>query len=119
MNGTALQVIVVNYESCWRLEKEVSKWRPDIIVCDESSKIKNPQTAQSKALHRLGRISKYNMILTGTPTPGSPLDFFSQYKFLSDSILGTSYYLFRNQYAILGGYQLPPGIRSQNLAALA
>ena len=75
MNGTALQVIVVNYESCWRLEKEVAKWRPDIIVCDESSKIKNPQTAQSKALHRLGRISKYNMILTGTPTTGSPLDF--------------------------------------------
>ena len=118
MNGTALQVIVVNYESCWRLEKEVAKWRPDIIVCDESSKIKNPQTAQSKALHRLGRISKYNMILTGTPTTGSPLDFFSQYKFLDESILGTSYYLFRNKYAILGGYQRHQVIGYQNLAEL-
>lgn len=116
MNGTALQVIVVNYESCWRLEKEVAKWRPDIIVCDESSKIKNPQTAQSKALHRLGRISRYNMILTGTPTTGSPLDFFSQYKFLDESILGTSYYLFRNKYAILGGYQRHQVIGYQNLA---
>ena len=47
MNGTALQVIVVNYESCWRLEKEVAKWRPDIIVCDESSKIKNRRAARS------------------------------------------------------------------------
>ena len=118
MNGTALQVIVVNYESCWRLEKEVAKWRPDIIVCDESSKIKNPQTAQSKALHRLGRISKYNIILTGTPTTGSPLDFFSQYKFLDESILGTSYYLFRNKYAILGGYQRHQVIGYQNLAKL-
>lgn len=118
MNGTALQVIVVNYESCWRLEKEVSKWRPDIIVCDESSKIKNPQTAQSKALHRLGRFSKYNMILTGTPTTGSPLDFFSQYKFLDESILGPSYYLFRNKYAILGGYQRHQVIGYQNLAEL-
>ncbi len=105
MNGAALQVIVVNYESCWRLEKEITKWHPDLIVCDESSKIKTPSASQSKALHRLGRITKYNMILTGTPITGSPLDVFSQYKFLDDSIFGSSFYLFRNRYAIMGGYQ--------------
>lgn len=105
MNGAALQVIVVNYESCWRLEKEITKWNPDLIVCDESSKIKTPSAAQSKALHRLGRITKYNMILTGTPITGSPLDVFSQYKFLDESIFGTSFYLFRNRYAIMGGFQ--------------
>lgn len=105
MQGAALQIIVVNYESCWRLETEISKWSPDLIVCDESSKIKTPSASQSKALHRLGRQSKYNIILTGTPITGSPLDIFSQYKFLDDSIFGTSFYLFRNRYAILGGYQ--------------
>ena len=105
MQGAALQIIVVNYESCWRLETEISKWNPDLIVCDESSKIKTPSASQSKALHRLGRQSKYNIILTGTPITGSPLDIFSQYKFLDDSIFGTSFYLFRNRYAILGGYQ--------------
>lgn len=105
MQGAALQIIVVNYESCWRLETEITKWKPDLIVCDESSKIKTPSASQSKALHRLGRQSKYNIILTGTPITGSPLDIFSQYKFLDDSIFGTSFYLFRNRYAILGGYQ--------------
>ena len=105
MNGAALQVIVVNYESCWRLEKEITKWHPDLIVCDESSKIKTPSASQSKALHRLGRISRYNIILTGTPITGSPLDIFSQYKFLDDSIFGGSFYLFRNRYAVMGGYQ--------------
>ena len=105
MQGQALQIIVVNYESCWRLEAEITKWKPDLIVCDESSKIKNPSASQSRALHRLGRITKYNMILTGTPITGSPLDIFSQYKFLDERILGTSFYLFRNRYAILGGYQ--------------
>ncbi len=105
MQGAALQIIVVNYESCWRLESEITKWKPDLIVCDESSKIKTPSASQSKALHRLGRQSKYNIILTGTPITGSPLDIFSQYKFLDDSIFGTSFYLFRNRYAILGGYQ--------------
>ena len=105
MNGSALQVIVVNYESAWRLESEIAKWQPDMIVCDESSKIKNPTTAQSKALHKLGKQSKHNVILTGTPVTNNPLDFFSQYKFLNEEILGSSYYLFRNRYAVMGGYQ--------------
>ena len=102
--GTKLQVAVVNYESCWRIEKEIAIWKPDMIICDESSKIKNPQAKQSKALHRLGKISKHNIILTGTPVTNNPLDFFSQYKFLDESIFGGSYYSFRARYAVMGGY---------------
>lgn len=105
MIGEDLQVIVVNYESCWRVEGELFRWRPDMIICDESSKIKNPQAKCSKALHRLGKNSTYNLILTGTPITNSPLDFFSQYKFLDEGIFGASFYAFRNQYAIIGGYQ--------------
>ena len=78
MIGNGLQIIVVNYESCWRLEAELTRWHPDMIVCDESSKIKNPQAKCSKALHRLGKISSYNLILTGTPITNSPLDFWRQ-----------------------------------------
>ncbi len=102
--GNKLQVAVVNYESCWRMEKEIADWKPDMIICDESSKIKNPQAKQSKALHRLGKKSKHNIILTGTPVTNNPLDFFSQYKFLDEDIFGGSYYAFRSKYAIMGGY---------------
>lgn len=105
MVGTGLQVIVVNYESCWRLEAELRKWKPDMIVCDESSKIKNAQAKCSKALHKLGKLSEYNVILTGTPITNSPLDFFSQYKFLDENIFGGSFYSFRSKYAIIGGFQ--------------
>ena len=118
MNGIGLQVIVVNYESCWRLEAELTKWKPDIIVCDESSKIKNPQAKCSKALHRLGKISSYNLILTGTPITNSPLDFFSQYKFLDERIFGGSFYGFRSYYAILGGYQNHQIVGYKHLAEL-
>ena len=55
MDSAGLAVIVVNYESCWRLETDIARWRPDMIVCDESSKIKNPQAKCSKALHQIGR----------------------------------------------------------------
>lgn len=118
MNGIGLQVIVVNYESCWRLESELAKWKPDIIVCDESSKIKNPQAKCSKALHRLGKLSSYNLILTGTPITNSPLDFFSQYKFLDERIFGGSFYGFRSYYAILGGYQNHQIVGYKHLAEL-
>jgi len=118
MQGTALQIIVVNYESCWRLEQEIAEWKPDMIVCDESSKIKNPTTSQSKALHRLGRGTKYNVILTGTPITNNPLDFFSQYKFLDEDILGGSFYLFRNRYAVMGGYQNHQIVGYRHLAEL-
>lgn len=114
MNGGGLQVIVMNYESVWRLEgtgKEngkpdeiISKWKPDMIVCDESSKIKNPTAKQSKALHKLGKQARYNIILTGTPVCNSPLDFFSQYKFLDESIFGKSFFSFRIRHAILGRF---------------
>jgi SNF2 family DNA or RNA helicase len=104
MTGTDLQVVVLNYESTWRLEEELRKWKPDVIVCDESSRIKNPNAKQSKALHRLAKLAKYRLILTGTPIQNNPLDFFSQYKVLDESIFGPSYYAFRSRYATLGGY---------------
>ena len=99
-----LQVAVINYESAWRMEGELAFWRPSIIVCDESTKIKNPQAKQSKAMHRLGRVSKHNFILTGTPITNNPLDFYSQYKFLDEKIFGSSFYVFRAKYAVMGGY---------------
>lgn len=118
MKGDGLQVAVVNYESCWRLEAEIAKWNPDMIVCDESSKIKNPQAKQSKALHRLGKQSRYNLILTGTPITNNPLDFFSQYKFLDESIFGASFYSFRARYAIIGGYGNHQIVGYRNMAEL-
>lgn len=102
--STNLTVVIVNYESAWRLEGELAKWGAELIICDESTKIKNPTARCSKCLHRLGKKSMYNMILTGTPVVNNPLDLFSQYKFLDDSIFGGSYYAFRAKHAVLGGY---------------
>ena len=104
MTGTALQVLVVNYESAWRLEKELAKWQPDMIVCDEGHKIKTHNIAASKALHRLGARAKYRLLLTGTVITNKPIDVFSQYKFADPKVYGSSFYLFRNRYFDMVGY---------------
>lgn len=104
MQGHSLQVAVVNYESVWRLEKEIAQWNPDFIIADESHKIKTHNTAVSKAMHRLGYKTKYRMILTGTIITNKAIDVFSQYKFVDPTIFGNSFYAFRNKYFDMVGY---------------
>jgi len=103
--GNGLRVAVINYEASWRMIEELKKWQPDMIIADESQRIKTPTAAQSKGMHKLGDIAKYKMILSGTPVQNSPLDVYSQYRFLDKTIFGTSYYAFRTRYARMGGYQ--------------
>ena len=104
MNGAALQVVVVNYESAWRLEKDLSAWRPDLIIADEGHKIKTHNTAASKALHRLGRAAEYRLLLTGTVITNKAVDVFSQFKFANPAIFGQSFYAFRSRYFDMVGY---------------
>lgn len=114
-----LQGVIINYESVWRLEDELKKWKPDMIICDESQKIKNARAKQSRAVIRLGKLAKYRMILTGTPVTQNPLDIFSQYLFLDPSIFGTSFTSFRNRYAVMGGFNNYQIIKFKNLEELA
>ena len=98
----ALKIAVINYESSWRLKSELAAWAPQMIICDESQRIKEPTSAQSKGMHELAEGSRYRLILTGTPVTNSPLDFFSQYKFLDPGIFGKSWYAFKAKYAVEG-----------------
>ena len=99
-----LKIAVINYESTWRLIDQLVDFKPDMVIADESQRIKNPNSKQSKALHKLGKIAKYKLILTGTPILNTPIDIFSQYKFLNSDIYGDSFFRFKNKYAIMGGY---------------
>ena len=104
MQGPGLQVVVVNYESVWRMEDKILSWSPDFIIADESHRIKAPNTAASKAMHRLGTKAKYRLILTGTVITNKAIDVFSQYKFVDPTIFGNSFYAFRNKYFDMVGY---------------
>lgn len=98
--------LVINYESAasgafakWSLAQN---W--DLIVLDESHKIKAPGGKRSMHFSHLGKRAKRRLCLTGTPMPHSPLDIYAQFRFLDASIFGTSFVQFRNRYANMGGY---------------
>lgn len=102
----ALRIAVINYESTHRdgIFEALAAYGPDLIVCDESQRIKNPSAAQSKALHKLGDAAPFRMILSGTPVQNNAVDLYSQYRFLDPAVYGANFYAFKNRYCIMGGY---------------
>lgn len=102
----ALRIAVINYESTHRegIYEALAAYKPDLIVCDESQRIKNPSAAQSKALHKLGDAAPFRMILSGTPVQNNAVDLYSQYRFLDPAVYGANFYAFKNRYCIMGGY---------------
>lgn len=116
MPTSGLWVAVINYESAWRLEKELASWDADLIVCDEGHKIKTHNIAASKCMHRLGAKARYRMLLTGTIITNKAIDVFSPYKFLNPSVFGNSFYAFRNRYFDMTGYGNHTPVMKANMA---
>jgi SNF2 family DNA or RNA helicase len=85
------------------LKKYVAQRRAEIVV-DESTTIKGNTALRTKfAVNTLNPLSSYRRILSGLPTPNSPLDLYCQFAFLDRSILGFGTYTeFRARYAIMG-----------------
>lgn len=99
-----LQIVVVNYESAWRIEKELLAFDADLIIADEAHKLKEARTSQSKAMHHFGDKARYKLLLTGTVITNRELDVFSQYRYLNRKVFGDSFYAFRNRYFDMVGY---------------
>ena len=100
-------VIIINYDSVWRSPfadwAESQQW--DLIIADESHRLKAPGGKASLAFKRLRQHARGRLALTGTPMPHSPLDVYAQFRFLSQTIFGPSFAAFRQKYAIMGGFQ--------------
>ena len=101
-----LKVAAINYESVWRdeIKEALTEYDADLVICDESQRIKTRNASQSRAIHDLGDIARYKMILSGTPIQNEAVDIWSQYRFLNPRVFGESFYGFRNRYCNMGGF---------------
>lgn len=99
--------IIINYDSVWRAPfaewAEHQQW--DLIIADESHRLKAPGGKASLAFKRLRSRARARLALTGTPLPHSPLDAYAQFRFLNQAIFGPSFAAFRQKYAVMGGFQ--------------
>ena len=115
-----LKVAVINYESTWRddIFEALQDYDADLIICDESQRIKTHDAAQSKAIHQLGDKARYKLILSGTPVQNEAVDIFSQYRFLDPSIFGDNFYAFRGRYCVMGGFNKKQIVQYRDLDTL-
>jgi hypothetical protein len=118
-----LLVVVANSEALvWPRSFDLlyafAKNHKTLTAIDESSTIMNPQSATTKAAHKLRDVSAARRILTGSPIDNRPLEIWAQLEFLARGLSGyTSYYAFKAEFAELQPIyvMVPPRLRTINL----
>lgn len=93
-------IIVTNYEglSIKPFYDLLKAYTPEIVVLDESQKIKDSSSKRAKLLYPICDRAARRFLLTGTPVLNSMMDLFGQYRAMDSSIFGTSFFMFRAKY---------------------
>jgi SNF2 family DNA or RNA helicase len=96
-------MLIMNYESTFRepMASFLLSAKFDLVVADESTKIKSAGGRTSRFFQKLGKTAKKRI---ATPLTGTLLSIYGQFRFLCPEIFGTSFSMFKNEYAISGGY---------------
>lgn len=80
----------------------------DLLILDESTKVKNSSTERFKALKRIAHKFERRILLTGTPAPNGLHDLFGQITIADGGVrLGTTVSKFRREYFIP---EMKPGV---------
>lgn len=77
-------IFITNYESLttdatWQA---IRKKPPELLIFDESHKVKDRRAKRTKKAIRLADLAEYKLILTGTPILNDPQDIWSQFRIL-------------------------------------
>lgn len=101
------KIYVTNYESLLmpKLFAEMQKWKPEVLIFDESHKCKSYNAQRSKKAAELANpltgCAPYKYILSGSPVLNTPMDLFQQYKILDGGrTFSSNFFAFRNKYFI-------------------
>lgn len=112
-------IVIVNYEALIYEDnvKLLARFRPDMVVADESVMIKNRNTTFFKNSRMIADQAKVVRILTGKPVVQGAHDLWSQLRFIRhlDSV---NFYAFRNTYCKMGGFMGKQVVGMQNYERL-
>lgn len=106
------EMVIMNYEALATghapgtalIRDAADKGRRIMLALDESTQIKNPQAARTKALLSLVPLVRFRRILSGAPIVQGIQDVWAQLKFIG-GITTMTYVQFRSRYCVMGGYQ--------------
>lgn len=108
-------IYLVNFETFKTLLPEIQARALDVLVVDESSKMKSPDSQTTRALLALAGVRSrgkgmkypvewiipYRYILSGTPAPNDRTEYWSQITFIAPGrAFSENYYSFRGRYFV-------------------
>lgn len=69
----------------YEFKKKILAWQPQLMILDESHRIKSPSAAKSRTIHAFGRVVPYRCLATGTVVTKKKriYDVYSQWLFLN------------------------------------
>ncbi len=111
------------------VHQSVQRFGPDLIVIDESHRIKSPSANVSRTAARMARLAPRRLILTGTVMPHSPMDVWGQWRFLQPlafnepdrrygGIKEMPFGRFQERYGVFGGHMGQEVVGYQNLGEM-
>ena len=88
--------VVINYDGLAIVEDVVANGGFDLIIVDEATHYKNPQTNRWKTLNRLIGVNTWLWMMTGTPAAQSPLDAYGLAKLVNPNSVPKFFGSFRD-----------------------
>ncbi len=92
------QVCIVNFESFKTQYNYLMNARFELIIIDESSKIKNPKSKITKEVTKFCDTVKSVYLFSGTPAPNHDMEWFPQVRIVDPMIFGMSFYKHRTKF---------------------
>lgn len=100
------------------VKKKIIAWQPQLIVLDESHRIKNPTARKTTAMFSLQQVPDYRVIMTGTVVTKKKrmFDIYSQWKFLNpERFADMNFSDFKNMFGkFTNRHGFPQWLRAQN-----
>lgn len=102
-------IFLINFDGVKNIFNELVAANFDLVLVDESTKIKSPKTERTKVIWKLGLSAERRGIMTGFPITENMSNIYSQVKFLDGGEnFGNSYEAFLDKYFVKMGLKRVP-----------
>ena len=91
------EFVVINYDGVEIVADTIANGGFDLIIVDEATHYKNPQTKRWKTLNKLLNSDTWLWMMTGTPAAQSPLDAYGLAKLVNPNSVPRFFSAFRDQ----------------------
>lgn len=120
---TTRPALIINYESIRQqhvmdLVADFVRDKRVYIAGDESVKLKDPGSDQTKAALAVSKWFDFRRVLSGKPIAQGPHDLWAQMRFIG-ALNGQMYYPFKNAFCRMGGFKMKVVMGAQNEDILA